>query len=239
MSGTKTPSASVSSTVSLPQHLREPLQAAQPHLPPELASTVDEHLKGDSIPHAVLHDVSRWAREHAKSAGLDPNDYTMLALLAGTRTTPNANFVDTSPQKARKSDRRAITALVNAVFSVAGAGTAGWWAARSSGWKNELVRASSILAWVVTDGQGQCVLMGLLVALIVAVAETILFIIWQKRKDAKPRTRHIVRRVLADIPEEVTPDAPTAVTPSAHDENKDAALRQRKAVDISKNGSSG
>ncbi|KZV96369.1 hypothetical protein EXIGLDRAFT_833615 [Exidia glandulosa HHB12029] len=201
--------ASTSSIVSLPDHLREPLQAVVSHLSPTLADTVNGHLKGDSIPHSVLLDVSRWAREHAEAAGLDPHDYTMLALLAGTRTTPNANFVTTEPRKATKSDRRAVTALVNAVFSVAGAGTAGWWAARSSGWTNEV-----------------CVLIGLLVAAIVAITEAILFIIWQRRKDTKPRTR-LVKRIIATAPVDASSDAPTAVVPSALTEDA-STLRQRK-----------
>ena len=128
------------------QHLREDPEWRVPHLPDELAYTVAVHLQQDEdegIPYNVLADVSRWARQNdvRNRFGLDPHDYTLLALLAGTRTTPSANFsVPVGPIHANKTDRKAITALANAVFSIIGVGVAGWYASTASGWDNEVVR---------------------------------------------------------------------------------------------------
>ena len=81
----------------------------------------------------------------------------MLALLAGTRTSPGRRFPATDPgatpdpQAARRrelSDRRAVTALANALLSVGGAGVATWWAADRLHWRNEWVRPLSHLHWM-------------------------------------------------------------------------------------------
>lgn len=80
----------------------------------------------------------------------DPSQYSMISLLAGTITSPSAKL---PPQtlldpyleaKRQSSDRKAITALVNAVFSVVGVGAAAWWAAGNIGWKDEWVRVFSL-----------------------------------------------------------------------------------------------
>ena len=70
----------------------------------------------------------------------------MVALLAGTKTSPERKFPDVprvsqddESQRAR-NDRRAIVALLNALLSVIGSGVATWWAAQHLSWENEWVR---------------------------------------------------------------------------------------------------
>ncbi|EJD48042.1 hypothetical protein AURDEDRAFT_183771 [Auricularia subglabra TFB-10046 SS5] len=201
------------SVVSLPPHLRAALLAALTHLPVELGFTVAQHLQdGTGAPYNVLADVSRWARTNdiRTEFGLDPHDYTLVALLAGTRTSPNANFSVPSDGAAHRSDKQAITALINGLFSVIGVGVAGWWAASGAGWDNEV-----------------SVLFGLMAALIVAATEGSLYIMWQYRRDHAPKTRQVVRRIIVpDLPEVVvTP--PTAVAEKP-EEDLDSQLRQRR-----------
>jgi hypothetical protein len=71
----------------------------------------------------------------------------MISLLAGLVTSPSAVLAPyraVDPQGVKKSatrERRAIIALVNAMFSVVGVGVAAWWATRSAGWSIEKVSA--------------------------------------------------------------------------------------------------
>lgn len=80
---------------------------------------------------------------------LPPHDYTMIALLAGTTTSPERNFPayilsdPTADQKRDHRDKKAITAVFNAVLSVLGSGAATWWAAEKTGWRAEWVCAPS------------------------------------------------------------------------------------------------
>ena len=78
---------------------------------------------------------------------VDPSDYLMISLLAGLVTSPSAILGSYSPppsaQELRRSatrDRRAILALVNALFSVIGVGVAVWRASSTAGWPDSTVR---------------------------------------------------------------------------------------------------
>jgi len=96
----------------------------------------------------------------------------MIALLAGSVTSPERKFPaytpDKSPEEAaalRKAERQAITSLLNALLSIIGSGFAAWWAAGKTGWKNE---------WQV--------LFSLFVAAVVAISEAVLYLIWDSRR---------------------------------------------------------
>lgn len=72
--------------------------------------------------------------------------YNMVALLAGTCTSPGKKFPPMSRSPARSetaarnvSDRRAIIAVLNALLSVICTGAAVWWAAQRLGWRDEWV----------------------------------------------------------------------------------------------------
>lgn len=104
------------------------------------------------IRHSLLSAISTWTRTAEGRAALaahepplEPNSYAMVALLAGTRTSPEKKFPDvpvTIPgADARKelNDRRAVTAVLNALLSIFGAGAATWWAAGRLGWRDEWV----------------------------------------------------------------------------------------------------
>jgi len=109
----------------------------------------------------------------------------VIFLLAGTITSPSSKLpLYVSPpnvsENARRlvNNRKAITALLNALFSIAGAGYAGWWASGRTSWRDE---------W--------CVLFALTVASVVALSEGILYLIWQScreaRKDESIRQRRL------------------------------------------------
>jgi hypothetical protein len=134
------------------------------------------------IPNALLRSISKWARTEegemalkSKNPPLDPLAYSMIALLAGTRTSPDKKFptlprVPTRSEGVAReiSDRRAIVAVLNAILSVICTGAAAWWAAQRAGWRDE---------WKV--------LLSLLVATIVALSEIGLYIIWETRRERR------------------------------------------------------
>lgn len=169
-----TPAAKTKSdlNVSLEPHLIEGLLPLLPVLPQplhdELTSVLhasDTHTAGGpsraatpgvrTIPYALLSSISTWTRSqsgqtalHALSPPLQSSAYTMVSLLAGTRTSPERKFpkgafpaaVDSEEESKRNmSDRRAITALLNALLSIIGSGAATWWAADKLHWKAEWV----------------------------------------------------------------------------------------------------
>lgn len=75
----------------------------------------------------------------------------MVALLAGTRTSPEKSFphMPVKPEASEEArrelnDRRAVTAVLNALLSVIGSGVATWWAADKLGWKQEWVRLHAV-----------------------------------------------------------------------------------------------
>ncbi|KAH7105865.1 hypothetical protein BKA62DRAFT_826284 [Auriculariales sp. MPI-PUGE-AT-0066] len=227
-SSTTTTTPSSSATVSLPRHLREPLTAVLPVLPTPLAAELAPFLINESttIASHVLQHITRWARTpdgvHAlEAAKLDPLDYSTVALFAGTRTTPGAAFSrDDLSQTARtgrrgglRSDRKGVTALANAIFSIIGAGAAAWWAASSAGW-----------------GVEKSLFLGVLTGFVVAVAEAVLFTIWQKRSDRQKNVKKtLVRRVVrVEFPTEPEALAIEAATP---EDGSASGMRHRKTGD--------
>lgn len=165
-------------TVSLEPHLVETLRRVQTRLPPSLADKLGPYISSSqaqpqfssseipTIPYTLLHNLSQWTRSSSGLSSLknppsptlpalDPSDYSMISLLAGTKTSPNRRFPPQAPREdgpdaARKelNDRRAIVAVLNALLSVGGTGAAVWWAAGNIGWRDEWVRLiSSLRSW--------------------------------------------------------------------------------------------
>ena len=144
-------------TVSLEPHLLDSLTPLIPLVPTVLHEKLSEDLTRPEISYLLLLQVSQWSRTEdgataLKSVDLDPLSYTMVSLLAGTRTSPSKSFPKYTPSEspdaiARRewSDRRAITAIVNSVLSVGCSGGAAWWAADKSGWQDEWVSQSKIV----------------------------------------------------------------------------------------------
>ncbi|KAL1710734.1 hypothetical protein EV121DRAFT_275158 [Schizophyllum commune] len=190
-------------TVSLEPHLLDTLRPLLTRVPPPLAADLEPYLTTPppfTIPYTLLLRISQWARAaDLQSLGLNPSDYTMVSLLAGTRTAPDAKLGKyVPPQSAEDAaaqsvrDRKAITALLNALLSVGGAAFAAWWAADKTGWRNE---------WRV--------LFALAVGAVVAISEAVLYIIWQSRatgklKPLKLNTRRAARHKRIDAPNEGT-----------------------------------
>ncbi|KAG6331271.1 hypothetical protein ID866_7816 [Astraeus odoratus] len=186
--------------VSLETHLREALALIRGIAPADLSNDLAPYVSSEqttttavpTIPYDILQRVSKWSQtpEGTKSLqdcspSLDPQSYTMVALLAGTRTSPEKHFPpyaakDPLEERRRAVDeRKAISAVFNAVLSVAGTGAATWWASNRTGLGLEWRALLSVAA-----------------ALIVALAETILYMIWESRRRSKPtkaRLRHVVK----------------------------------------------
>ena len=141
--------------ISLEPHLIDTLRPVVPIASADLASTLTPYLSSDppsTIPYAVLRHLSQWARTtgcdtlRKQSPPLDPQAYTMVALLAGTTTSPERKFGDFAPardpadvQAEKNKERKTITAILNALLSILGSGFAAWWAADKTGWQNEWV----------------------------------------------------------------------------------------------------
>ena len=146
--------------VSLEPHLIEALQPLLTLLPEELALRLRDLILCDgpqspTVPYPLLSSISAWARTHSGTSLLaahDPPlsslDYSMVALLAGTRTSPERKFPpyvapSNDPDGGMTySDRRAVTSVLNALLSIGGAGVATWWAAGRLNWKDQWVRPS-------------------------------------------------------------------------------------------------
>jgi hypothetical protein len=140
----------------IPSHLSTELSK----LLPDESSAASQSTTSPMIPYVLLQSISKWARtEEGKMAlksqnpPLDPFSYSMVALLAGTRTSPDKKFpalprVPTRSEGVAReiSDRRAIVAVLNAILSVICTGAAAWWAAQRTGWRDEWVRDTCGLA---------------------------------------------------------------------------------------------
>jgi len=150
--------------VSLEPHLREALAALLQVLPEEtshqLASCLlseTNAIVGPLIPYELILNISRWCQTtdgmaalRACSPPLDSQSYTMVSLLAGTRTSPEKHFPPYTAkdpeedQRLQTRDRKAIATLVNAVLSVVGTGVATWWASEYTRMQLEWVCELSI-----------------------------------------------------------------------------------------------
>ncbi|KAF7370860.1 hypothetical protein MSAN_00719700 [Mycena sanguinolenta] len=175
--------------ISLETHLLEILAPLYPLLLPELASALKPYISEpvpSTIPYTLLQSISQWSRSPAGqeallSASLEPQSYSMVALLAGSVTSPERKFPAYIPDKTaeetealRVAERKAITYLLNALLSVIGSGFAAWWAAGKTGWKKE---------WQV--------LFALFVAAVVAISEAVLYLIWDSRRSRARPTRKL------------------------------------------------
>jgi hypothetical protein len=203
--------------VSLETHLLDRLRAVRSTLPRELGEQVAEYttshvgasspVETRSIPHALLHNVSRWARSaegtrELEARGLDVKDYSMIALLAGTKTSPEKHFptpvggwptiaqMRAQERKREITERQAIANVINALVSIGGCAAAVWYAAGVAGWQNEWVsKDSPCLVLLETLICSQRVLLAMLAAFVVAVAEAALYIIWTSYSTPSSRDR--------------------------------------------------
>ena len=146
-------------SVSLEPHLIEILRPLVNTIPAPLSAELSPLLSETSssttstISYALLQSISRWARTEeaaralrSKGPPLDPLAYNMVALLAGTRTSPDKKFPQLPHSSTRIEsaardigDRKAIIAVLNALLSVICTGAATWWAAQRTGWRDEWV----------------------------------------------------------------------------------------------------
>ncbi|KAI0272468.1 hypothetical protein BC834DRAFT_348659 [Gloeopeniophorella convolvens] len=170
----------------------KPLSA---QLHPLLEDAPDASTPTPTISYDLLSSVSKWARSEegvatlsSQNLPLNPQSYSMVALLAGTRTSPDKKFPQGPQASARSgdaakeiSDRRAIVAVLNAFLSVICAGIAAWWISKHTGWRDE---------WRV--------LLALLVSSVVAISEIGLYIIWDSHyRKRSPGTLKLRQRPIA------------------------------------------
>ncbi|KAL4063179.1 hypothetical protein J3A83DRAFT_4298073 [Scleroderma citrinum] len=202
--------------VSLEPHLQDALASIHKLTPTGLSEDLAPYLSAERdttddrvIPYAILQKVSRWAQTlegitalQECSPQLDPRSFTMTSLLVGTRTSPEKRFppyVPRDPLEERRraiDDRKAISAVVNAVVSVIGTGAATWWVSDRTGLKLEWVSAM-FLSWyyrVQRSCTAQRSLVAVSAAIIVAIAEVILYMIWDSRKGSK--SKKVRRRII-------------------------------------------
>ncbi|KAA1468806.1 hypothetical protein DENSPDRAFT_542851 [Dentipellis sp. KUC8613] len=197
------------------------------------AASASSEARAATIPYTLLLSISKWSRTAAGEAALAahipplaPQAYTMVSLLAGTRTSPNRKFPtvqrrddDHRMQEVARgvNDKRAIIAVLNGLLSVGGAGAAAWVAAQRTGWRDE---------WKV--------LFALLAATIVATSEVVLYILWESRRSG---TTVAKRRVLRGghrkkIDEANTASSDVALTggPPSSDITPESALPQEPSL---------
>ena len=145
--------------VSLEPHLRDALTALFRILPEDTSQQLNTHLSAEAdatavpvIPYKLILKISSWCQTSNGKAALqgcspplDPQSYTMVSLLAGTRTSPEKHFPPYTAkdpeeeQRLQTKDRKAIATLVNAVLSVLGTGVATWLASEHAGIQLEWV----------------------------------------------------------------------------------------------------
>ena len=144
-------------SISLEDHLVDTLRPLHSRLPDHFAQELEPYLSTSpppAIPYSLLFSISRWTRSdsglealHTQTPSLNPQSYSMVSLLAGTATSPERFFGSYTPPKdpeevqaEKNRERKAITALLNALLSIVGSAFATWWAAEMLGWRNEWVR---------------------------------------------------------------------------------------------------
>ncbi|KZT53420.1 hypothetical protein CALCODRAFT_501164 [Calocera cornea HHB12733] len=151
--------------------------------PPSLPAPVKPTIPYNLLSQISKHVRSPCCRQALEAHALDPREYEMIALLAGVKTITTATAdpprdTDTARKHAARQwaeDRRALSAVVNGLFSIGGVGFAAWYAAGSAGYRDE---------WRA--------LIALFAGLVVAASEGILFVIWQDRAE-KRRSRDRAR----------------------------------------------
>ncbi|KAF9648888.1 hypothetical protein BDM02DRAFT_3114750 [Thelephora ganbajun] len=164
----------------LPVYLAAPIPLLPTSLSPSTAVTTSDSATTPTptVPYSLLYSISKWTRTEEGAAALaadslNPRSYEMVSLLAGSTTSPDRKF---PPHKAEINDpladtrreiddRRTVVTLINALLSIGGSGTATWYATGAAGWQNE---------WRA--------LFSLTLALLVAIAEGVLFVLWNSRR---------------------------------------------------------
>jgi len=176
----------------LPPNLAASIPSIPPPASPSAATTHSDPVTTSTlvVPHSLLYSISKWTRtEEGATAllvnSLNPRSYEMVSLLAGSITSPERKFPsyraepDDPLARARQEvdNRKAIATLINALLSIGGSGAATWYAAGVAGWQNE---------WRA--------LFSLFFALLVAIAEGVLFILWNSRRSTPKSNRGRLRR---------------------------------------------
>jgi len=238
-------SAVTTITVSVPPYLKESLvelERCGEDIPISLRETVEDFLNsirdgqrdGASTPeigYETLHQISRWAQSEAgksslRSHGLDASDYLLISLLSGVTSSPSTNpppydpdeFNPNKTSRRAAQDRRAIVALLNALFSILGVGIGSFWIAGSAGWKLEHRTIFALFA-----------------SIVIAATEGALYLIWSNRTNQKRSRRGLRRRsdLLGQISSKKD-DGPDEPTPAnvATDLTTDSALGVRRRTGI-------
>ncbi|KAJ3732030.1 hypothetical protein DFJ43DRAFT_328202 [Lentinula guzmanii] len=201
--------------VSLENHLISLLEPLIPITDSALSTQLAQYLSEpkDIIPYDILLSVSRWSRSpagsnvlRACSPPIDAHSYSMIALLAGTTTSPERKFGPYQPPQEpeqlgaqKKRERKAITTMINGVLSVIGSGAAAWIGSERTNWRQE---------WRV--------LFALFVAFVVAISETVLYILWQSRSSSSNKVRKYISVKKEDSETPSLPNSDTTEVEKTH-----------------------
>lgn len=211
------------STISIPEHLWEtllPLIKLDVE-PPELLDLLQEHIKpkvedtSPEAPYDLIVGIAKWSQSEdgkkiLEGENLDPKSYSLIPLLAGTTFAPSSKPPPPPPpQTDHSEDRRAITALINGLFSVVGVGFAAWWASGNVYWRNETR-----------------VLLALAASIVVAISEGVLYVIWSSHLEKRKQRR---QKNLSSKPklEAKTPDSEIDKKPEQPDGPQPSVLQRR------------
>lgn len=251
--------------VSLEPHLVEKLRPLVHAIPAPLSAELTPLLSETTssptptISYALLFSLSKWARTEegmrelkSNDPPLDPLAYSMVALLAGTRTSPDKKFPQLSPSPSRAesvarniSDRRAVIAVLNALLSVICTGAASWWATQRTGWRDEWVRVERMRLvsrekrnvfppLTSSKSNFQKVLLSFFAATIVAMSEVGLYIIWESRgRRSLPQPA----RKKADVDRGGSRDGHSVSNANSGDAGEETASKPARLGDVSSQAS--
>ena len=200
----------------LPTHLVALIPPwSQPPSPSSASAPADSATTSPPlVPYSVLYSISKWTRTDEGAAALsanslNPRSYEMISLLAGTITSPDRRFPAYQPEandpladvQREINDRKAVVALINALLSIGGSGVATWYATGVAGWRNEWVRMQPVLISFLHPANTtveylnpQRALFSLFFGLLVAIAEGVLFFLWNSRRPKPKGIRGRLRR---------------------------------------------
>jgi hypothetical protein len=197
----------------LPTRLSVPIPSLPPSPPHSPTATTSDSVTTTTptIPHTLLYAISKWTRTEEGAVvlsenSLNPRSFEMVSLLAGSITSPDRRFpaqrVETNSPlvntRREINDRKAVVSLINALLSVGGSGVATWYGTGVAGWQNEWVRIHPLyLAFssqLTPPLNLQRALFSLFFALLVAVAEGVLFALWNSRRSKPKRIRGRISR---------------------------------------------
>ncbi|KAF8202195.1 hypothetical protein BJ912DRAFT_1019131 [Pholiota molesta] len=204
--------------ISLETHLIRALKPIYPHLPAQIAQTLEPYV-GDSPPALIPGGP-----QSPQVKRMDPHSYSMISLLAGSTTSPDRKFGAYVPPKDpeeieadRIRERKTITVLLNALLSIGCVGFTAWWAADKTGWKAEWRALFALFAASLWPSRSR------------TLHDLDVAAIHIPNIPAKTRSARHKKMDPAPVTDHVANDDPQVITDSANEALTSATLRQRRS----------